>query len=206
MAKHLTEYERGRIFKYIERGYSLRVIAVLIGRDHKTISRELHRNSNLDGTYSPVLAHKKARLREKASNSERSRKHPRILRYVKDKLELDWSPEQIAGRIRVDFPDNAKFRICHESIYNFVYRKEHCNLNLWVHLRRSRPRRMKKHERKPQREVILGRIFINERPDYINQRTKVGHWETDLILGQQKDREAISATVERKVNISFFKS
>ncbi len=204
MKKHLTEYEREKIFKYLERGESQRNIGRILGRDHRTIGRELKRNPGLFGAYSPVLAQKAAREREKISNSKRSRKNPRILRYVKDKLELDWSPEQIAGRMEVDFPDSEDFCICHETIYNHIYRRENRNLGLWVHLRRSRPRRMKRHERKPQKEIIQGRIFIDNRPDCINQRAEVGHWESDLVLGRQKDKEAISVTVERKVKYIIF--
>jgi len=194
---HLSCEEREKIFLLSSHGKTKREIGRQLGRHHTVISRELERNHSPNGIYSPAQAQRTSLLRRSQANSRNPLKDERIFRYVKEKLLEDWSPEEISGRIKLDLPGKS---IGRETIYAHIYRKENRHLGLWVYLRRHRPRRQPKHSRKVRRETIPNRIFIDQRPSEINDRKRIGHWESDLLLGSRETREAASVTVERKTN------
>lgn len=192
---HLTNRERELIYLYLNQGYSIREIGKNINRDHSVVSREIKRNKGPDNTYQPSLAHMKAKQRKHEANSANPLKHPRILKYTKAKLQQGWSPEQIAGRIKLDL---APYSISHEAIYQYIYRQENQELTLWVFLRRKKSRRYCKHGRGVKKTCIPNRVFIDERPKHIDQRKEIGHWESDLMEGRRSSKSAVSVTVERK--------
>lgn len=196
----LSESDRELIFLGREKGKSIRMIAKEIGRNPATVSRELNRNKDPDGLYKPSSAQMLSKERRILANSQNHRKDPRVLNYVREKLILNWSPEQTAGRMKLDIPG---FSISPETIYQYIYAKENRSLGLWVYLRRCRSRRSSWHERKPQKEKIPNRIFIDTRPRYVDQRLEYGHWETDLVLGTRTTRDAISVTVERRARYTI---
>lgn len=191
---HLLLWERETIAFGVRDGKSLREIARELGRDHAVVSRELERNKGSSGEYDPYQAEKTSKEREMAPNQRRNKKDQRIMNYVAEKLNLDWSPEQISGRIEIDLPG---FSICPETIYRYIYAPENRHLKLWINLRRSKPRRMTYYGRKPQREIVPNRVFIDERPKSIETRSQIGHWESDNMLGRRESCGA-SATAERK--------
>lgn len=191
---HLLLREREAIAFGIRDGKSIREIARELGRDHTVISRELERNKDPDGTYDPYRAEKRSREREDTSNQRRNKKDQRIMNYVAEKLNQDWSPEQISGRIEIDLPGCS---ICPETIYRYIYAPKNRHLKLWINLRRSKPRRLTYHGRKPQREIVPNRVFIDARPKSIETRAQIGHWESDNMLGRRESCGA-SATTERK--------
>lgn len=192
---HLTDKDRELIYLYINKDCSMRNIGEKIGRDHTVVSREIERNRGPDGRYSPFEANNSAVKRRTEANKRNPLKNPRILRYVKDKLQEKWSPEQISGRIKIEIPS---YSISHEAIYQYIYRKENKKDTLWVFLRRKRPRRMRKQERKVKKAFIPNRTFIGLRPEYINQRKEIGHWESDLMEGRRSSKGAVSVNTERK--------
>lgn len=173
----------------------MRDIGKVINRDHSVISREIKRNKGSDDTYQPSQAHKTAEQRKHKANSVNPLKHGRILKYAKAKLQQGWSPEQIAGRIKLDLPT---FSISHEAIYQYIYRQENQDQTLWVFLRKKQTRRASKFGRKVNRLCIPNRVFIDERPKHIDQRKEIGHWESDLMEGRRSSKAAVSVTVERK--------
>jgi len=191
---HLTSTEREEIYLGINLGLSLRQIGEKINRSHSIISREIKRNKGPNNNYSPGIAGSLALKRRTKANRKNPLKNEKILSYIKEKLILNWSPEQISGRIKIDL----SLSISHEAIYQHIYRKENNNLTLWVYLRRSKPKRSKKGSRKTNKIIIPNKILIDKRPEYINNRLNIGHWESDLIIGKQKDKSTISVTVERK--------
>lgn len=191
---HLKDKEREKIYLYLNQGLSLREIGRKIGRDHTVILREIERNKSPDGTYRPFESHRVSAERKCCANRRNPLKHPGIHRYVKDKLHEKWSPEQISGRIRIDLG----LSISHETIYQYIYRKENKKDELWVFLRRKRPRRMKKQGRKVRREFIPNRVFIDKRPECIESREHIGHWESDLMEGKRETKDVVSVTAERK--------
>ena len=191
---HLLLRERETIAFGVRSGKSLREIALELGRDHTVISRELERNKGPDGAYDPYWAEKITRERENISNSQRNQKNQTVMSYVTEKLNQDWSPEQIAGRIEIDLPGRS---ICPETIYRYIYRRENRSMRLWVNLRRSKIRRMTYYGKRPHKEIIQKRVFISERPKEIESRSQIGHWESDNMLGRRESCGA-SANTERK--------
>lgn len=197
---HLSEQERELIFLYLSQGKSLRTIAKLTGRNHRTIAREVNRNSGKDGNleqgYFPSQAQGLATQRRNLAKVGNHKLDDLVVkRWVISKLGRGWSPEQIAGRLKLKTP---RLVVSHETIYQFIYAQESRRLKLWDLLRKRHPKRQPHYGRRCQRLQIPGRIFIEKRPEEANQRLKVGHWETDNMEGPRNTSACTSVTVERK--------
>lgn len=195
--KHLSLEERERIFGFKEKGLSLQDIAKLLHRNVGTISRELGRHTKYGKSYLPCRAQKEA---ERVGLRQRRRsalKNPTVFLYVRTKLRNElWSPETIAGRLKIDHPDQS---ICFETIYRYIYLNPRTKRDkLWQYLELHRKRRMIKNGRKVKEYTKLSEaIPIQNRPEQINNRSEVGHWETDNMEGKRSDKTAISVTIER---------
>lgn len=198
--KHLTEKERELIFLYHNQGKSYRQIAKLIARDHRTVGRELKRNSCSDEdenkpSYSPFKAQEIAERRRKEAKTGLSKMDNPVLRsYVIKKIGKGWSPEQIAGRLKLKLPD---LYVSYETIYKFIYARENRHLRLWELLRKRHRKRRRAKGRKA-KEMIPNRVFIDKRPKGANSRKEIGHWETDNMEGPRKNKDCVSVNVERK--------
>ena len=156
-----------------------------MGRHKSTICRELTRNkSPIYNVYLSHRAHGRA-LKRKQHAAQRPRlKNGVIMAYVIEKLHLDLSPEQIAGRITHDL---AGASISHETIYQFIYAKEtlkHMDLRPCL-LRRHRRRLERGHSRKHKKSHIPERLSITARPASVNDRVEPGHWEVDTMISRQ---------------------
>ena len=197
----LTLLEREKIFGWLGEGKSCREIARLLNRNHASIVREVRRNRNQNtGEYLPCIAQGKAEKREKIQREKAPLKEPFILLYVKHKLKMGWSPETIAGRLKVEYPAKT---ICVESIYQYIYNKrKHPHQDLVQHLVLHRKKRMKQYGRNVRRTHIPGRIGIEMRPKTVALRTEFGHGETDLMEGVRSDKQVVSVTVERTTRYS----
>lgn len=198
--RHLCESERYMIVTGLKAGHSMRKIGRIVGRSASSISRELGRNSAEDG-YDALLAHKQAKAKRQIPRIARKLNVYQHLRsYVMNKLERLWSPQQISGRLIKDFPDNKEMRISHETIYAFIYAMPKCGLRqeLIANLRRKHPHRYK-HGRDPnkQKARISDMVSIHDRPEEIEGRQVIGHWEGDLIIGKDHG-SAVGTLVERK--------
>lgn len=198
--RHLCESERYMIVTGLKAGHSMRKIGRIVGRSASSISRELGRNSAEDG-YDALLAHKQAKAKRQTPRIARKLNVYQHLRsYVMNKLERLWSPQQISGRLIKDFPDNKEMRISHETIYAFIYAMPKCGLRqeLIANLRRKHPHRYK-HGRDPnkQKARISDMVSIHDRPEEIEGRQVIGHWEGDLIIGKDHG-SAVGTLVERK--------
>ncbi|MER5659910.1 helix-turn-helix domain-containing protein [Streptomyces mirabilis] len=121
--RYLSLLERRRIAALRERGLTIREIAGLLGRPPSTVSRELRRNSRPHdyGRYDADLAHH--RCRERAGRPRRAKlaTDPKLKAEVQSKLDLEWSPEQIASHLRTRWPDRPERHLCHETIYRALY-------------------------------------------------------------------------------------
>lgn len=193
---HLALCEREMIFLYQGQGKSTREIGRLLGRNHRTIAREIKRNSH--SQYLPSLAQKLACDRRKESKTGKL-SDPTLKHYIIGKLGKHWSPEQIAGRLRLKVPSLS---ISFESIYQFVYAKENRSLKLWDFLRRRHPKRQLFQQRKVKVRSIPNRVFIENRPLKATLRKEAGHWETDNMEGLKKIPGAVSVNVERKSHLT----
>jgi transposase, IS30 family len=195
--QHIKENERELIFLYLNQGKSFREIGKLLGRNHGTIVREVARNQIDTGTYSALKAQALADTRRSISKvGVRKLDHPGLADYVISRIGKGWSPETIEGRLKTI---KSQVTVSHETIYCFIYQKEQKRLKLFELLRRQHRRRQLMKGRKTNKKgMIPNRVFIDQRPEIINQRQELGHWETDLMEGPKKTESHVSVTVERK--------
>ena len=195
--------ERHRIAALRKARFGVRAIAADLGRSPSTISRELRRNANAEGRYLPAAAQARAdhRSRERGRRASPARlaTNLRLRRTVQDRLLEDHSPEQIARRLRVDFPDEPEMWVSHETIYQSLYVQSRGGLKreLTQHLRTGRTLRKPQRRAGQRRERFAGMVMISERPAEVEDRAVPGHWEGDLILGSTASRSAVGTLVER---------
>ncbi len=191
----LSLSEREEISVGLESGESMRSVARRLKRAPSTICREVKGQGNRQ--YRAWRGDERA---EKLAARPKPRKletSPCLLKAVEAGLEQDWSPAQIARRLRLDYPDNAAMRVSHETIYQALYiqgrgvlRKE-----LTKHLRQGRTERRKR-GREQLRGKIRDMVNISQRPPEVADRAVPGHWEGDLIIGKD-NQSAIGTLVER---------
>jgi transposase, IS30 family len=194
---HLTPFERGKLHALVEQGKSQAFIGRALGRARSSISRELKRNDAFKKGYDPERAQKRYTRERKQCVKPSRMEHLPLWNYVFDKLSANWSPEQIAERIELEYPGDPMMRISYETIYRALYSDERLRV-LIPHLRQARPKRRKRGMGKNRRgSSILNRVSIEERPKHVEERLEVGHWEGDTVIGKNQ-RGAIVTLVERK--------
>lgn len=183
--RKLTKTERILIAQLKNKRSSNKRIARILGRSVSTIGREIKRNSFKGKFYEPLHAQEKAEVRKKrAWVAKHPLKNPQIYAYVLEKLRDGWSPEQITGRLKHEYPEDKSWWICHETIYQFIYHPSNKDKFWWEYLRRKQKRRRKKNGRKAHRVRIPDRVSIHERPKVIDKRKQIGHWEGDSLVGK----------------------
>lgn len=191
---HITKTERLEIAILKNRGYSIREIARGLGRSPGTLSEEI-KNNSVKGVYDPNKAQHKAYVKRKDSKFQGMKivSSKELRNFVEDKLNEDWSPEQIAGRIR-EIEKNIKYA-SKNGIYKFV--ASPYGINLTRHLRRKGKKGKKKYVKVGK---LKDRIFIDQRPDFINQRLRFSDWEGDLIVSGKQGKGALLTLLERRAN------
>ncbi len=199
---HLSPDERDQLAVLRAQGASLRRIAFILRRSPSSLSRELRRNSApiRKGVYFSAKAQLRAAAR-KSSASRRSRlKSQALRRYVGAKLRLRWSPELIAGRIRLDLPSLS---ISHEAIYQWIYADAR---HLIPFLPKSHRKRMRRGfvKGKHSKAHIPLRVPISQRPQSIHSRRSYGHWEVDT-AGNHKSRRVLLVIHERKTRLTLLR-
>lgn len=188
----LSPTEREQLWACQREGLSVRSIGRKLGRHHTSLARELKRNRGEAG-YFPHQAQARAVSRIRDANAARPRKAMAIRHYVHGKLTLDWSPEQIAGRMQRE----GLGSVSPETIYRWVYEPAWRGDTLWAYLRRGQPRRRTYPGRKTKRHLVPNRTFIDRRPAVVETRGRYGDWETDLMEGTRATRHVFSVTTER---------
>ena len=189
--KHLTREERYQIHILKRQGVSLGCIAAELARSSSTISRELQRNSGAKG-YKPAQAHDRALARQ---SERRNAPHFSGTQWVDVEalLRLSLSPEQVSGRLRLE----KTMRISTESIYQRAYRDKARGGDLVSYLRCQKVRRKRYASGQERRGVLANRSCIEQRPAVVDQRSRIGDWEGDTVIG--KNHKGILVTlVERK--------
>lgn len=194
----LSYYERQIIETRLRGKWKIRQIARHLNRSPSIISREIKRNIHPSGKYLADYAQSLAEKKSHITNKRKLDKDPRLLNYVRKRLEDDWSPEEIAGRTKEHPPVILNGEtISHESIYQYIYNSPKGNY-LYNYLRRKKvPRRQKQYARKSQKSFIPARISIHDRPEIINNRERYGDWESDSVIFR-KHKSALSVQHERK--------
>ena len=195
----LTLAEREEISLAVVAGQSIRSIAATLGRAPSTISREIKRNGGHEhyrASQADQLAWDRAR-RPKTCRLAMNRKLANI---VAGKLQLQWSPEQIAEWLKQTYAGEEDYQVSHETIYRSLYIQARGALKkeLLDHLRRSRAMRRSRHhtQKTDNHGRIVDAISISERPATAEDRAIPGHWEGDLLFGSHNSQ--IATLVERQ--------
>jgi IS30 family transposase len=199
-ARYLTHDERYEIARLHDSGTSVRVIAARLGRAPSTVSRELRRNRDpRSGHYLPERAHTQAWLRQSRPKVSKLGGNALLRVRVQQMLDKRLSPDQIAGRLRVDFGDDKTMQVSHETIYQslYVYPRGELTRELKAHLRRGRTVRQPRGQRTNKHHRIKDMVSIHDRPDEVAGRLVPGHHEGDLIKGSTASNSAVGTIVER---------
>jgi len=189
--------EREEISRGIAVGRSIRQIAQGLGRAPSTVSREIRRNGGSQ-TYRANRADRSSWERALRPKPCRLALHRELRWHVAQKLALQWSPEQISGWLKQQFPTDQDMQISHEAIYRslFVQARGVLKKELTAHLRTRRQMRLpKNHNAKSGQGRILDMVSIRERPAEAEDRAVPGHWEGDLVAGANDTH--IATLVER---------
>ena len=196
----LSLAEREEIACLREAKHPVREIARRIGRPASTVSRELARNSTGQrGRYRASKAQAEADRRAGRPKQRRLATNLPLRKQVQERLEENHSPQQIARRLRREFPNDPEMWVSHESIYQALYVQGRGGLRreLTTHLRTGRTLRRPRRRPGERRGRIPGMVMISERPAEVEDRAVPGHWEGDLILGSTESGSAIGTLVER---------
>jgi IS30 family transposase len=189
--------EREEISRGIAVGQSIRQIALGLGRAPSTVSREIRRNGGSQ-RYRANQADRSAWQRARRPKPCRLALHGELRWRVAQKLALQWSPEQISGWLKREFPTDQDMQISHEAIYRslFVQTRGVLKKKLTAHLRTRRQMRLpKSHNAGSGQGRILDMVSIRERPAEAEDRAVPGHWEGDLLTGANDTH--IATLIER---------
>ena len=185
----LNQQERYQIYALKQAGHNYSEIAAILKRHKSTISREVNRNRGMRG-YRPKQAHRLTLERRRAKI------RPRFAGFLWTQVELllqmDWSPQQISGRLKME-QDTG---VSHEYIYQYIYADKRQGGDLYKHLRCQKKRR-KRCGSYDRRGRIVNRVSIEERPGVVDERSRLGDWEGDTVIGK-KHKGALVTLVERK--------
>lgn len=187
--KHITILERESIFKFLTLGYSKAMIAKKLSRPRCTITREINRNT-IDGEYSPFKAQVKYQNRKSNCGAKNKLANSILLIEIQEKIELGWTPEQISGRAKLE----EKYRISFKTIYRAIKNNFLSDdiLDFLPRKGKVKPRNIKE-----KRGTIPDKKMIDERPAEADDRTEIGHYESDTIVGKNH-KGAIMTYVCRK--------
>jgi len=201
--QHLSSEERAVIMVERKRGSSARSIAQTLGRTPSTISRELRRGAPDQAAQAYCPTYAAQRYRTRRGSCGRPRKllpGTWLYNWVRDRLLYQyWSPEQIACRLRVMYPDDPSHHVSHECIYAAIYAHPRGALKKAL----VEALRQRKAKRGCRRTTAAGGTYVPEelriihRPEEIEDRLVPGHWEGDFIKGSF-NRSAVGTVVERK--------
>ena len=191
----LTQEQRCQIYSLKKMEHSQTEIAGCIGVHKSTISRELRRNQGKRG-YRPKQAHEKAKARRTGGRQRISAAEWQL---VEEKLRLDWSPEQISNWLK----KNANSEVCHEQIYKYIYADKRTGGDLHTHLRCQKKRR-KRRGSNDRRGRIRNQVSIEQRPEIVDQRLRLGDWEVDLVIGKGHSGALVTLT-DRKSRFTLLR-
>jgi IS30 family transposase len=195
----LSLAEREEISRGLAWGESMRSMADRLGRSPSTISREIGRNGGRR-RYRAARADQRAWDRARRPKPCKLALNRRLARKVAGLLKMNWSPEQIAGWLKAEHPEDERFHVSHETIYLslFIQARGALKKELTAHLRSQRTIRRSRHAKSKGegQGQIKDMVSIRERPASVEDRAVPGHWEGDLIAGSRQSY--IATLVERK--------
>ena len=219
---HLSAQERIRIDELRNReGLGVRQIALRMGRDKSTVSRELRRGlwfaSDENEShrpyrpkqlkagawtsrpfYSAMTAQRKAERRARQLRKPMRMAYDPLLEWVMTALRKGWTPELIEGRLKVEWPSDPHMRISYECLYQWIYAKPRRALDLRQYLPRGKRHRARARGRRSKGSRIPMRVPIADRPKCVDSRREFGHYESDTVVGASPSRRCIDTQVERR--------
>ncbi len=199
--KQLTLKERYHISTLLKRGWKQKEIAESIGVHPSTISRELQRNRDtFTKEYSYDFAHSRSQSRQ-CSKAKYTVITSKIETYIKSKLKEDWSPEQIAGRMKRD----KDFTVSHETIYRYIYYNKSRGGRLYKHLRHKNKKYHNRSNSYQRRGTIIDRVSIDKRPKIVEKKNRIGDFEIDTVIGRYHIG-ALVTVVDRKSKYAIIKN
>jgi IS30 family transposase len=193
MYKQLNPGQRYELAVYLKAGLKKTAIAKTMKVDRSTIYRETKRNGGKK-TYCASKAQERVNAR-KQDYFRKKKLDENMMKIIHNGLEKKWSPEQIRGRCKAE----SKPMVSHETIYQYIWKNKADGGNWWKHLRNSNKKYKKRYGTKDNRGQIANRISIEQRPELVNQKQRIGDWEIDTIIGKSH-QGAIVTAVERKTN------
>ena len=200
----LSLSEREEISRALVAGHSMRSIAAQLGRAPSTICREIKRNAGQE-CYRASQADQCAWDRGRRPKTSKLAHNRALARIVAGKLQLQWSPEQVAGWLKRIYPDDTSRQVSHETIYRslFIQARGALKKELVEHLRRTRVMRRSRHHtmKTDHHGRITDTVSISERPASVEDRALPGHWEGDLLFGSKNSQ--IATLVERNTRYAM---
>lgn len=191
--RHLSFEERNVIYQMRVLGHSQAEMARCLGRDPCTISRELRRNAESDGRYFSGSADMQAYVRRRQHLRRPKTGNRALMAYVESKLRRRWSPEQIAGRLReVGSGKLPGVSVSHTTIYRWIWANSQRAERFKPYLPVACKKRRKPYGKPSKRGQIPGRVSIDQRPQEVTARARLGDWEGDTLVG--KGRSGYVAT------------
>jgi len=198
----LSLAEREEISRGIVAGHSIRTIASQLGRAPSTVSREIRRNGG-QRRYRGNKADEAAWQRSHRPKTCKLAANYALAHIVAEKLQLEWSPDQIAGWLKYTYPDDEHYQVSHETIYKtlFIQARGALKKELLQYLRRPRAMRRSRHhtQKTSDHGRITNTVPISERPAEVEDRAVPGHWEGDLLCGSNNSQ--IATLVERHTRL-----
>ena len=194
---HLSASERVSLEAMLPFGLSQTELALRLGRSRSTVCRELARNAGPSGRYTAVNAQRRYIVRREPCRPAKRLASEALRRVVEEGLCKEWSPEQIADTLALNFPEDKTMHVSYETIYGHVYADKKRGGTLHRGLRhRHRKRRNRSHS-KDRRGIIKDRVLIHERPAIVETQSRIGDWEGDTVIGKNH-RGAVATFVDRK--------
>ena len=186
--KQLSQAQRYQIGILNKAGKNQKETAELLGVSGSTVCRELKRNRGKKG-YFPKQAQIKADKR-RTQAVKALKMTAEVVIEIEQKIRLDWSPEQVSGKLEIT--------ISHERIYQHIWADKRNGGTLYKHLRQSNKKRKKRYGSKDKRGQIRNRISIDERPEIVAQKARIGDWEIDTVIG--KNHQGALVTIVDRVS------
>lgn len=179
--KQITGTDRKAIEILLQENYTPKIIGEKLGFNKSTITREIKSRGTPNGYFADMAQINSEMNRKKISRNASKVIHSEVRNYILEKLSRSWSPEQIAGVMK---KEGFKRRVCHETIYNFIYKDEYCKREkIYQYLRNGKKKRTKWNGRRTHKSKIPARVSIHMRPQI---KGKFGHWEADSVLYPNK--------------------
>jgi IS30 family transposase len=210
MQDMITQYyrlsfaEREEISRGLRAGELFSSIARQINRSTSTVTREVWKHTKRKLCYRAVPAQQRAKNRNRGGRKSKITASEKLRDYIYEKLKIEWSPEEIANRMRLEYPQDTTMRISHETIYCHIYclPKGELKKELMRGLRRKRRQRYLRRYLHDRKSRIPDAVSIDERPREADSRQIPGHWEGDLLVGKER-KTAIGTLVERTTRLTL---